>query len=124
MVVEHDYKTFYQKEIIHRKQFLYPPFCRLIKIIVKNQDKLKAERTSLYLGRILKEKFGKKAIVGPEEPVINRIRNQYLEQIYFKLPKNQKVVVDVKLYLLEIIQHVLQKPDYKSSRIVIDVDPA
>ena len=124
MVVNNDYKTFYNSEISQRRQFLYPPFCRIIKLIIKNVDKPKAERTSLYLGRILKEKFGKKSIVGPEEPVINRIRNQYLEQIYFKLPKNQKVVTDVKLYLLEIIDHVLQKPDYKSSRIVIDVDPA
>lgn len=123
-VIENDYKAFYKKEIILRKQFLYPPFCRIIKITIKNVDKQKAERTSLYLGRILKEKFGKKAVIGPEEPVINRIRNQYLEQILFKLPRNQKIVKDVKLYLLEIRQHVQQKPDFKASRIVLDVDPA
>lgn len=123
-VIANDYKTFYKKEIILRKQFLYPPFCRIVKLTVKNVDKQKAERTSLYLGRILKEKFGKKAVIGPEEPVINRIRNQYLEQIIFKLPRNQKVVQGVKIYLVEIIQHVQQKPDFKASRIVLDIDPA
>lgn len=122
-VVHGTFQEFYAKEIGFRKQFFYPPYCRLIKITIKNADKSKVERTSLYLGRILKEKFGSKSIIGPEEPIINRVRNQYLEQIYFKLPKNQKFIKEVKLYLLEIIAHVALKPDYKTSRIVLDVDP-
>jgi primosomal protein N' (replication factor Y) (superfamily II helicase) len=122
-VIKDDYEGFYEKEIVYRRQFLYPPFCRLIKILIKNEDKAKVERCSLYLGRILKEKFGTKAIVGPEEPIVNRVRNQFLEQIYFKLPRNQKFTKDVKLYILEIIEHTLTKADYKNCRITVDVDP-
>lgn len=122
-VTKADYKQFYQKEIGHRRQFMYPPYCRLIKIVLKHTDKLTVERASLYMGRILKEKFGTKAVIGPEEPVVNRIRNQFIEQIYFKLPKNQKIVQEVKLYLVEIADHVNQKPDFKSVRIILDVDP-
>jgi len=123
MVVTQNLDLFFEEELKHRKQFLYPPYCRLIKITIKNEDKSKAERTSLYLGNILKQKFGQKAIIGPEEPIINRIRGQFLEQIIFKLPKNPKYIKDVKLYLLEIVEHVLIKPDYKTSKIVLDVDP-
>lgn len=123
LVIDQDFDAFYNKEIGYRRQFLYPPFCRLIKIIIKNEDKAIVERTSLYLGRILKQKFGDKAIVGPEEPIINRIRGKFLEQIYFKLPKNSKYIQDVKLYLLEIVDHTLTKPDYKNSQIILDVDP-
>ena len=123
-VSQHTYLEFYEQEIKHRKQFLYPPYCRLVKIIIKNKDKLLAERTSLYLGRILKEKFEASSIIGPEEPVINKIRNQYIEQIYFKLPRKHEYIEKVNLYLLETVDHVYTKPDYKSSRIILDVDPA
>ncbi len=122
-VMNQDLNGFYEKEMGFRKQFLYPPFCRLIKIIIKHEDKGTAERCSLYLGRILKEKFGIKAIIGPEEPIINRVRNQFLEQIFFKLPKDHTYIKSVKEYLLEIVEHTLLKPDFKNIRIILDVDP-
>ena len=38
-IIKHDYQLFYEDEIKERQRYKYPPFVRLIKLIVKNPEK-------------------------------------------------------------------------------------
>ena len=39
IIKDSDYKTYFNQEICERKSFNYPPFCKLIKIIIKSKKR-------------------------------------------------------------------------------------
>ncbi|MBN2372475.1 primosomal protein N' [bacterium] len=50
----HDYISFYNREIGFRKRLFYPPFSRLLCLIVKGKDKKKAQKAASFLGKYIK----------------------------------------------------------------------
>jgi primosomal protein N' (replication factor Y) (superfamily II helicase) len=121
-VIGNDYEGLYKDEIAERENFLYPPFCRIIKLTFKDADKKKAHQGAKALAELLKERLGGKRILGPEAPLIDRLRNYYLMDIFIKIEKDisQKAV---KLSVSQVIQTILSDKDYKNSYIQADVDP-
>lgn len=120
-VIDHDYIGMYKNELIDRRNFHYPPFYRLIKLTLKHKDAKKLLEGANYLGRELTAKFGTR-ILGPEAPGIARIRNFYHQNIMLKLEKEASVKKS-KLILKQSIQNFAVHSDYKSIRVIIDVDP-
>ena len=49
LVQEHNYKGFYEQEIIERQQFFYPPFYKMIQLILNWVSKLQIQRTRLHI---------------------------------------------------------------------------
>jgi len=62
-------------------------------------------------------------IMGPAEPVVARIRNQYLMTILVKIPRGYAGLQDVKANIQECVATILKEKDYRNTRVVIDVDP-
>ncbi|MFN5335249.1 MAG: primosomal protein N' [Bacteroidota bacterium] len=121
-VQQHDYKSFFDFELSARKQFDYPPFTRIIHLICKHRDKQTVQGAIQFLYEGLQSKFGA-FLVGPAEPVINRIRNQYLMELIIKLPRDSKLISLCKqmIYQLQINMH--QQEKLKNTMLVMDVDP-
>jgi primosomal protein N' (replication factor Y) len=121
-VINHDYKGFYESEVIERKNFFYPPFYKLIEFTLKHKDEYVVEQGAADLAGSLRDVF-KERVIGPEFPVVRRIQNLYLKQIKLKLERD---VSDKKIK--ERIQQLLDEfysvPLNKSIRIIVDVDPA
>lgn len=121
-VINHDYKGFYESEVIERKNFFYPPYYKLIEFTLKHKDEYVVEKGAADLAGSLRDVF-KERVVGPEFPVVRRIQNLYLKQIKLKLERD---VSDKKIK--ERIQQLLDEfysvPLNKSIRIIVDVDPA
>src|SRR5690606_9035479 len=115
--------SMYHKEIRERKEFHYPPFVRLLKIVIKNEDRLICQHVAQHLERILSEKLGKEHVLGPQEPAISKIRNQFLMEIMLKMNKNQAGIQTIKLTVLEESQRLILKKEFKKTRIVLDIDP-
>jgi primosomal protein N' (replication factor Y) len=61
-------------------------------------------------------------LVGPAEPVVGRVRNQYLMELLIKLPKDHKLITQCKKDLLEQIAILHNEPRFRSIVIVPDVD--
>lgn len=121
-VQAHDYKGMFSEELQKRRQFHYPPFTRLIKISFKHKLKPVVEAAaSLYAGS-LSTKYGH-YIAGPAEPVINRIRNQFLMEMILKLPRDGNLIRQCKHDILEQVAALHQMKDFKSVTIIADVDP-
>jgi len=121
LIQQHDYKGFFKKELESRKQFFYPPYSRIIHLVFKHKIKEVVERAAYHYANTLKGKYGK-YIVGPAEPVIGRVRNQYLSEILLKLPKDSKTILHCKKDILEQIAIMHQDKSYRSVTVVIDVD--
>ncbi|MBN4051637.1 primosomal protein N', partial [bacterium AH-315-M05] len=120
-VVNNDYKRLYKDEIVQRKKFRYPPFCRLIQITVKHRDYKMVDKAADHLAVNLKKKFGKR-VLGPEYPPVSRVRNQYLKKILLKLEKEASAS-KAKFILQEVKNDFSAKAAYRSVKVQVDVDP-
>ncbi len=121
IVKEHDYSKMFSEELKKRKEFFYPPFSRIIHITFKHKFKEIVERGAYQFAASLQIKYAK-YLVGPAEPVVGRIRNQYLSELLIKLPRDTKTITQCKKDLLEQIAIIHQHPSFKSLTIVPDVD--
>ncbi|MFC0773103.1 replication restart helicase PriA [Terrimonas alba] len=120
-VQQHDYKKMYADELEKRKQFFYPPFSRIIHLSFKHKIKEVVEGAAHHFANALKNKYGN-YLVGPAEPVVGRIRNQYLMELLLKLPKDKNLLINCKKDLLEQVALLHNEKRYKSVGIVPDVD--
>jgi primosomal protein N' (replication factor Y) len=121
LVQRHDYRAMYELEIENRKKFFYPPFSRLVHVTFKHKLKEIVERAAQNFTDSLRIKYGQ-YIVGPAEPVINRIRNQYLREMLLKLPRDAKLIAKCKTDMLEQVAILHQQKSFKSVTVVMDVD--
>jgi primosomal protein N' (replication factor Y) len=122
LVQEHDYEKFYSLEHLHRKDFVYPPYCKLIRITVKHKDKSQTAQAALTLLTTL-TKMDNIHLIGPAEPPVSRIRNQYLQEILIKLPKRAKAIKQVKENIYAAVNELTSKKNHSTLRVVLDVDP-
>ena len=120
-VVDNDYVGMYRDEIVERENFLYPPFSRMIFLYIKHKDSHVLEHASLNLGNILKAKFGKR-VLGPEQPLISRVRNLYIKQIIIKADKHT-AIQKLKDALRETLTQFNATKEFKGIFTQIDVDP-
>ncbi len=120
-VQQHDFKMMFAEEIKKRKEFFYPPFSRIIHITFKHKIKEVVERAAQVYSDVMKIKYGQ-YIVGPAEPVIGRIRNQFLMELLLKLPKDGKAINQCKKDLLEQVAILHQNKSFRSVTVVADVD--
>ena len=121
LVKEHDYKKMYNEEIEKRKQFFYPPFSRMIHFTFRHKMKDIVERAAHNFADKLKGKY-ENYMVGPAEPVINRIRNLYLMEMLIKLPRDAKLIARCKNDVLEEIGVLHNNKSFRSVGVIPDVD--
>jgi primosomal protein N' (replication factor Y) len=121
-VINHDYKSFYTKEIDSRKLFHYPPYTRLIQLFFRHADKNKAfDAANFFASRTL-PLFGD-YLIGPAEPVVNRIRNKYIYEVMLKLPREGAKNTMARQHIQQVIAMMQGDPVLKSTHILINVDP-
>ncbi len=117
----HDFKQFYTEQIAERKIFNYPPFSRLIAITLKHKDKNRLDIASNQLSAQFRKSFGSR-VLGPEYPAISRIRNYYHKDILLKIEQKASVK-KAKTIIATIIENLQEQKDFRSVRIILDVDP-
>lgn len=119
---ENNYALMYENEILQRRQFSYPPFSRLIRIIVKHRDMELTGRAAAFLVSLLVKKLHKN-VLGPTVPSVGRIKGKFQLHILLKLPPGAKPLSDAKLFIREVMRQMESSPDFKKADLVIDVDP-
>ena len=90
-IVKNDYVGMFNEQLNQRFAFEYPPYSRLIKIILKNKDLNKLIKASDWLSQALRNEF-KKELLGPESPLIARINNKHIKNILIKIPVNKSLI--------------------------------
>jgi primosomal protein N' (replication factor Y) len=120
-VQQHNYEYLYKFEIENRKNFFYPPFSRIIQITCRHKEKHIAEEAANILGQFLGKQYAS-YLSGPAEPIVNRVRNQYLMELLLKLPKDAQVLKQCKKDILQQIAIIQSNKRYRSVSIIPDVD--
>jgi primosomal protein N' (replication factor Y) len=121
-VKEHNYKDLFQFEIDNRKHFDYPPFTRLIQVTFKHKEKHIAEEAANIFTQGLKNPYGL-MINGPSQPIVDRVRNQYLWEILIKLPKDAAYLLQCKKAIHQQMVIVQSNKRYRSVHIIPNIDP-
>jgi primosomal protein N' (replication factor Y) len=120
-VIQHDYKGFYKKEIEMRRELSYPPFSRLVRIILSFKTKDAAKKyTKLLSVRLKKDpphtKTGGIQILGPAPAPVEKVKNLWRWHLILK-GKNAKKLRQVAAGI------VSRLGDIKDMKIEVDVDP-
>ena len=119
-VLGNDYLGMYKEQIYERQNFKYPPFFRLIKLTLKHRDFDKLKEGSMWLYNVLSQNLDM-PVLGPEEPAINRIRNEYIRTIMVKIPV-QKHLGNTKKNIAKVLMSFEAVPQYRSIKVKVDVD--
>ncbi|HEY4195496.1 MAG TPA: primosomal protein N' [Mucilaginibacter sp.] len=121
-VIENDYQDLYITEMAERKSFKYPPFYRIINLDIKHKNPDILYNQAEYLATELRKNFGDR-VIGPEVPLVSRIRNYYIKSIMLKFEKDGVSINRVKAVIRDIITQFQTTKLSKGSVIQPDVDP-
>ena len=126
-VIKHDVSAFYYNEIKYREYFAYPPFSRLIKIICRHENEAKTIAAAKHIAEAIinYSAINQPAITvqGPGAAIIPRVRNQYIQEIWIKCPRDVKVLEHIKIFLKKEKQHVVSLKGNGSVQVIFDIDP-
>lgn len=119
-VVSNDFNAMYHSQINERQLFFYPPISRLIKITLKHVDERVVEDASNALVNPLRQAFPG-FVLGPSSPIVSRIQNFYIKEIWIKLHKDNMLKAK-KQQLQSIVDAFKLQKDFKTVRVIINVD--
>ncbi len=120
-VTEHNYLSMYQSQILERRNFKYPPFYRLILLSLRHKDARILNDAARDLAHMLRDKLQNR-VLGPEYPLISKIKNLYIKNIMIKLEKSESMK-EQKHEILETMSRFKCEASFKAVRVIIDVDP-
>ena len=119
-VVNSDYAGMYKEQLYDRQIYYYPPYYKLVKLTLKHRDFDKLKEGSMWLYQVMKQSFTI-PVLGPEEPPISRIRNEYIRTIMVKIPTNQSLQ-GTKKTIQKILNSFEAIAQYRAIKVAVNVD--
>ena len=119
-VTNNDYFGMYKEQLYERQLFQYPPYYKLIKITFKNKDFEKVKESALWMYQVLKQHLDM-PVLGPEEPGVSRIRNEYIRTILIKVPE-KTAISQTKKTIRKIVNSFDAIANYRSVKVILTVD--
>lgn len=111
-IKEHDYKSFYNDEIKHRKELLYPPFTKLHRIIIQSYDEKECIN---YANEIVKNLSHQSLILGPAPCFFSKLHGKYRYHILCKINDDE-----IKSHLFRDLLNNARKN--AKVEVIIDID--
>ena len=119
-VTKNDYVGMYNEQLYERQIYKYPPYFKLIKITLKHRDFDKLKEGAMWLYQVMQQNLAI-PVLGPEEPAISRIRNEYIRTIMVKIPMNV-AIGNTKKTIQKMLNSFEAVPSYRSIRVILNVD--
>lgn len=118
---EHDYLSFYQKEIELRKQLNYPPFTHIFLILITGTNEKAVISNAYKLMEIMKylNKKKKFELFGPVPAILSKIKNKYRWRIIVKC-EDRDLLMKYGFYCINKFKSILNNPEIQ---IQTDIDP-
>lgn len=120
-VVAHNYHAMFEAQLADRREFLYPPFCRLVSIMLKHADLTKAMQGAELFANGLRMAMPN-SVLGPEAPLVGRVQNQYLMEVLVKI-ELQQPLTRIKSLIAYYADAVRRTKGMSGLLVAIDVDP-
>jgi primosomal protein N' (replication factor Y) (superfamily II helicase) len=115
---DHDFVGFFNQEIIQREQLGYPPFGKLMRILVVGEAETAVQSAIMEIARLIKKHFaGQCALLGPAPAVFSRMKNNFRYSMLLK-SKSVKTLREIG----HLVRKGMPRPA-KEVKVIIDVDP-
>jgi primosomal protein N' (replication factor Y) len=120
-VIDNDFESLFKQQLVERNNYQYPPYYRLVKISMKHRDSKTLGVAAEQLARNLRAIF-KNRVLGPEDPLINRIQNFYIKDILIKFERNIDLP-KAKAILQAELDRIKEYQPFRGLFVLPDVDP-
>ena len=120
-IVDNDYAAFFRSVLAERREFRYPPYCRLVYVFLKHRSDSLVATASQEMGSRLRQWFGNR-VLGPDRPSVAKVKSLSIRQLMVKFELGLNMS-EVRRYLALARQQMLQDKRYASLQIYFDIDP-
>ena len=119
-VANNDYVGMYKEQLYDRQIYKYPPYFRIIKLTLKQRDYDKLKEGAMWLYQVMSQNLNM-PVLGPEEPLISRIRNEYIRTIIIKIPQNTSIGA-TKITIQKMLNSFEAVAQYRAIKVMLNVD--
>ncbi len=119
-VTNNDYIEMYKEQLYDRQIYKYPPYFRIIKVTLKQRDYEKLKVGAMWLYQVMSQNLNM-PVLGPEEPLISRIRNEYIRTIIIKIPQNI-AIGNTKNTIQKMLNSFEAVAQFRSIKVILNVD--
>lgn len=86
---KHDFRSFYEQEITYRRQYGYPPFNRLVRMVYAHTNSRRCEEEAHRMAAAIKRErdaqgLGSLSLIGPSPAYAARVRGRYRWQLVIR----------------------------------------
>jgi primosomal protein N' (replication factor Y) len=119
-----DYTGFFEREIEYRKLLGYPPFARMVQILVSNASQIEASKVSRKIAAAIKsqgqrhELATQLRILGPAVAPLEKLRGKYRYQVLLKSPPETDLTPVLRDAFAELGTHRVPLQN-----VQVDIDP-
>ncbi len=122
-----DYEGFCREELKSRKVLQYPPFTRLLKVLVTSASEESAREGARLLAVVCREKAdffrntGRSvAVLGPSPAAHVKLRNRFRHHLFIKTWTSS----DMQSFTEYVLESIKGDPAFRSVQVTVDRDPA
>lgn len=116
---DHNYQSFFEKELANRRQLVYPPFSDLLRFLFSGEEEKIVHEAAFWFSLLLKSVIGESELLGPAPASLYRIKEHYRVQILIKEEKLTKIAPGIKKIVKAYHEH---KPAWPV-RLAVDFNP-
>ena len=120
-VVQHNYVGLFEAQLAERREFLYPPYCRLVSIMLKHTNLDIAQQAATLFAQGLRSAMPN-SVLGPEAPLVGRVQNLYIMEVLVKI-EAQQPLARLKALIVYYADAVRRTKGMSGLLVAIDVDP-
>jgi len=120
-VIHNGYYNMYQSQLQERKEFMYPPYYKMIRILLKHKKPDVLGDAARMLMADLQKVFGYR-VLGPQDPIVGRIQNYHIKHVILKIEK-EKSLTQAKDIILKKTEQLRRNASFKTLQVHFDVDP-
>jgi primosomal protein N' (replication factor Y) len=116
-----DYRSMAAEILAERSMYGYPPFSRLISVMLRHADRELLRSAASRFGTLLNPAFGER-LLGPQPPVVEKIKGEYALMFLLKVPRTEPLSA-VRKTLSEATRTLLADSVLRKTSVTVNVDP-
>jgi primosomal protein N' (replication factor Y) len=99
---DYDYRAFYERELVFRREHNIPPFTRLARLVYSHTNSARCQREAERMQRLLKDDINSlgladTTVIGPSPAYIQRVRGRYRWQLIIRSPEPEALLCQVPI---------------------------
>ena len=116
-----DYGAMVRTQLAERADFFYPPYCRLLSVTLRFRDKSVLDAAGARFRELLAPVLGQR-LLGPQPPVVDRIKRQFLLSFIIKTARGESFAA-AKHVLAQASAALNAEQRFKYVDVIVNVDP-